>query len=422
MKRLSKLLSLCLMAVTLVGCSCKKDDVVDYTLKSSREVFESKNKNLSMTTKEIYDYIRENESSDVNKTFLKYLMGQVLDLENNATNKAVYDLKIEKHFKETYLNSDTYKINGVFNEDLLAAELEAKLYVVDKVNLPSAGITYQLGLKYDYSDYITRALDYDVYLEMLKGKYINEVKPSIIDNSRSRIISIYSEDNLEDMMELVDDLFAGKYESLEALTTSKKDEEIAELGRQYCQELGMSNEYHTETTNCEVIKNNSTYDTVLKKFTVCENGVRCHPSEGLEYQVKLVREKEYITEKIVNKNTTGILYDEALSQLFRENVEDYLHKVIDGEDYFMSDWLYNSSPEFSKRDIILTEGPDMTCYLVTVRVVDSQTQNIEDKEAVLDLLLDKVSDSTVISYYLETLNVKVNDPVLQEYYDNLIGR
>lgn len=421
MKKIVKLLSLGFLAFSLVGCSCAKEEVV-YTLDNSKDVYEGNDTSLTLSTKQIYDYIRNNETKEVNIIFLKRLMNQVLDVENNTTNKAIYELKLAKYFEEKVLDSSEYKSNGLFDEELFAAKLESELYIVDRVNKPTSGVTFDLGLKYDYSNYIEKAVDYSIFLEMLKEKYILEEKPSIIDDSRARIISIYTTDNLDDMVEIVDELYEGVYENLAALTKSKRDDAIKELGRQYCEELGLENEYYTDDDGCGTTTNNSTYDTTLRKFTVCENGVRCTPAQGLQYQVKLAQEKVYLNEQVVNKNTTGILYEQALRQLFNEDVEDHLHEVIEGEDYFLGDWLYNNSPEFTRRHIILTTGPDSDCYIVTVRVVDSETTNLEDRDAALSLVLDKVSETTVLSHYLEDLNVEVNDPVLKDYYNTLTGK
>ena len=135
-----------------------------------------------------------------------------------------------------------------------------------------------------------------------------------------------------------------------------------------------------------------------------------------------IHEKEYIKEQVVNKNTTDILYPEALSQLFRSNVEDYLHDVIDGEDPFLADWLYNYNKEFSERDIILTTGGGRTAYLVTVRVVDSETKDVEDLQKALSLLLTKVSDTKVLLHYLESEDINIDDPQIAEYFNKLIGK
>lgn len=420
MKKIIKVFSLGLLACSLAACSCKK--TIEYTteMENPTSIYNKGSSIGSVTTQDIYEYIRENSAEATNKVFLTALMEYLLDFDNNEYNKKTYDLKVKNHFTNTYLNSSEYEVNGVFSEDLLASMLESKMYVVDKVNKPTSGATVDLGLKYDYSDYIARALNYDLYMEILKSDYILSEKPYILNDSKTRIISIYSSSDIDETETLVEEMFDGKYSSLEELADGKRQKEIEELGRQYCVNLGYENIYYDGS--CSASKSSSTYDSALYKFTVCKDGMRCSPEEGLEYLVGLEESKEYIIEKVVNKATTDILYPEALSQLYRSNVEKYLHDVIDGEDPFLADWLYNYNKEFSHRDIILTTGPGSTNYLVTVRVVDSDSTSIEDKERALSMLLDKVSSTSVLLHYLENVDVEINDPEVKEYYDTLLGK
>lgn len=420
MKKLVKVLSLGLLALSLVGCSCSKETTVESALSNSSNVFEGSKTSLNLTTQDIYKYVRDNEDEAVNKVFFTYIMENILDIKSSETKIETYNLKIREYFQEKLLDSEEYKVNGVFNEDLLANDLETDLYIVDKEISPTSGPTFDLGLKYDYSDYISRALNYDVYMEMLKEEYISTNKKSILDNSKTRIISIYTAEDLEDMEEIVKDLFDGKYSSLSALAETKRQEEIEEIGRQYCVNLGFENPYYEGT--CSASTSSSTYDSALYKFTVCENGVRCTPDKGLEYQIKLLREKEYVTEQIINKNTTEVLYEDALNQLLRSDVEEYLHKVIDGQDYFLVNGLYNNDSQFSNKDIILSSGPDSECYLVTVRVVDSDSTSVEDKQQAFELLLDKVNEKAVMLHYLENLDIEITDPELKTYYNSLMGK
>lgn len=420
MKKLVKVLSLGMLALSLAGCSCSKETTVESALNNSSNVFEGSKTSLKLTTQDIYKYVRDNEDETVNKVFFTYIMENILNIKSSDTKTQTYNLKVEEYFQENFLDAEEYEINGVFNEDLLANDLGTDLYIIGRENSPTSGPTFELGLKYDYSDYISRALNYDIYMEMLKEEYISTNKKSILDNSKTRIISVYTADDLEDMEEIVKDLFSGKYSALYALEETKRQEEIEEIGRQYCVNLGFENPYYEGT--CSASTSSSTYDSALYKFTVCENGVRCTPDKGLEYQVKLIKEKEYITEQIINKDTTGILYEDALNQLLRSDVEDYLHEVIEGEDYFLVNGLYNSDSEFSNKDIILSSGPDSECYLVTVRVVDSNSTSIEDKQQAFELLLDKVNEKAVMLHYLENLDIEITDPELKTYYNSLMGK
>lgn len=419
MKRFAKLLSLLFVACSLTACSCSKESTINSTLENSTNVISGSKVTTGLTTQDIYKYIRENEVEDVNKIFLTYLMSNVLNIESSTSKKTTYNLKIKQHFEDNYLNKDEYKVNGVFNEEVLASTLETQLYIVDKVNKPTSGATVELGLEYNYSDYINRKVNYDIYMEMLKEDYILTNKKSVLDNSRTRIISIYTAEDVEEAEEIVEGLFEGEYTNLKEIADSKIEDAIKDLGMQYCQQLGLENDYYEGT--CSASQSSSTYDSALYKFTVCENGERCSPNEGLEYLVAQERKKVYVSEQVVNKNTTDVLYTEALEQLLRSDVEDYLHKVIDGQDYFLVNGLYNEDEEFSNKDIILSSGPDSECYLVTVRVVDSNSTNPLDKEQALSLLLDKVSETAVLIHYLEDLDVEVTDPAIAEYYNTLKG-
>jgi len=319
MKKMVKFLSLGLLACSLVGCSCSKEPTLKSVLENSTSLYEGGKTNISLSKQDVYDYIRSNNVENVNKMFLTYLMEAILDFEKNDDNVLTYNLKVEDYFKENYLESDTYKINGVFNEDLLASELESKLYVIDRVNRPTSGPTVVIGLKYDYSDYIKRALNYDLYLEMLKEDYIVKERKSLLDNSKTRIISVFSTDDLEEMEKIVKDLFDGKYEDLKAVSTIKKEEEKKEIGRQFCVNLGLEDGSYYDG-ECSASTSSSTYDSALYKFTVCENGLRCTPYDGLGYQIELIEKNEYVTEQVVNKDTTGILYDGASPLIILQNI------------------------------------------------------------------------------------------------------
>lgn len=420
MNKFAKILSLGFITCSLVACSCSKDKNINSVLENSTNVMSGSKITTNLSTQDIYEYIRENEKEEVNKVFLTYLMGNVLNIEKGTPRETTYNLKLRQHFEDNYLNKDEYKVNGVFNEEVLASKLETKLYIVDKVNKPTSGVTVSLNLKYDYSDYINRAVNYDIYLEMLKEDYILTNRKSVLDNSRTRIINIYTADDIEEAEEMVEGLYKGEYSNLKKLADSKIEAAIKDLGMQYCQQLGLESPYYEGT--CSASQSSSTYDSALNKFTVCKNGVRCAPDKGLEELVAQERQKVYVEEKVINKDTTGVLYAEALEQLLRSDVEEHLRKVIDGQDYFLVSGLYNNDDSSSDKDIILSSGPNSKCYLVTVRVVDSKTQSPEDKEKALSLLLDKVNETSVLLHYLENLDVEVTDPVIKEYYNTLIGK
>ena len=107
--------------------------------------------------------------------------------------------------------------------------------------------------------------------------------------------------------------------------------------------------------------------------------------------------------------------------MFRTDVKDNLYEVIEGKDKFLIKWLYNGSTTFNEKNIILFDGGSSTYYLVTVRVVDSTTQDVEDRERGYAELLDKIGETALIDY-LEDLNIEITDPTLKDYFNKLIGR
>ncbi len=430
MKKVIKFLSVGLLMFSIVGCSCSKEEVVKSKLENSTQV-----SNKKLSTQEIYEYIRENDASSVNVWFLRGLMKDVLDISNNSTRKTIYELKLKERFENEVLNISDYKINGVFNEGLLVSHLKAKMYVIDTSKTLTSGVTYDLGLKYDYSDYIEKYFNYDIYLEMIKEDYISKNKVDLLDDSKTRIISVFTGDDLKDMEDIITKFTNGTYDNLAALEEIKKQEKREEIGRQYCENLGLVNDYY-DSTSCAPSVSNTTYDGAINTFSICENGERCTLSEGLEYQIKVINETKYITEQVVNKDTKGILYEDALTQLLRPDVSSYLYELVEGEDKFLINGIYNhDNPEdFDPKHIILSEGHPKgeyemgtsatrtnKYYLVTVRVIDSNTVSIKDKELAYSKLLEQVDDTAALLSYLKGLDVEVTDPNLKEYYNKLTG-
>ena len=125
MKKIVKLLPLGLLASSIVACSCKREEpVVESVLEESKNIFEGTKTSMKLSTQEVYEYIRENNSNDVKRVFLQYLMESILDLSNNSTNKTCGTSNIANSNIEL-LNGSTnihikYNINIDPNNNLLA--------------------------------------------------------------------------------------------------------------------------------------------------------------------------------------------------------------------------------------------------------------------------------------------------------------
>ena len=441
MRKGLKLISCALFALTIAGCSCSNPGVVT-RVPNATDVLSGSKTDTTLTTQDIYEYVRTNNQETYNKIFMSRLLKKVLEDESEYTKDTpekkgtfttTYESKLEKYFKENFLEKDEYKVDGEFDEELLVASLRNKMYKINE-DAGEDSFTHEvLGLDYDYSEYIEAEVDYLIYMEMLKEDYISSAKSNILDKSKSRIITVYSTDNLEDMEEVVKDLFDKKYATLKDLEQTKIDEAKKEIGRQYCENLGLKNEYYTDEDGkiietCSPTK--SSYDSSYNKFTTCENGRRCDLYAGLLYQIEQAEKTEYLTEQVINKDSKDILYQDALSLLLREDVKDYLltedkmKQIFDENNIPNGSFLMtnlSSGEDFNEKSIILSSAPNSTCYIVLVRTVDSSDKtSIEDKQKAMELLHDKVGETSVLIHYLDKADVDLIDSSLIDSYKTLI--
>ena len=433
MKKGLKILSAALLAFTIAGCSCSKETSVNLTENS--DIITGDKLNGAFTTQDVLEYITTKSTDKYNKVFLTELAKVILKEKSGYKGDELittYNYKLKKLFEDNYLNNDDYKVDGEFNEELLVAKLRNDMAQIGEPITNGEGPTYELGLKYDYSKYINNVLDYDIYMELLKEDYITNVKKTILNKTESRIVSVYTTDNIEDMEELVADIFSGKYDSWEDLEETKKEEARKEIGRQFCDNLGLPNDYHVDEEgkrieNCTPTK--SSYDSALSKFTTCENNRKCSLDDGFKHQIDLIDETVYLKEQIINKDTTDALYANLLSQIRRDDVEDLLISDEKMEELFGANYgehgKFLLSPTadpniFNEKNVILSSGPDSTCYLVLVKVVDTETKDIEDLQKVLELLYSKATDASILLHYASMVDLEVIEKTLHEAYKEIL--
>ena len=163
MKKGFKLIFSALLALTLVGCSCDKGYNVKLT--ESKEVVSGSKLNETITTQDIYDYISQTSTSPKNKAFILELVKIILKEKSGYKSgelTSTYNYKLKKYFEDNFINDNSYKVNGEFNEELLVATLRSQMAQIGDPITGATGVTYDLGLKYDYSKYIANNLDYNI--------------------------------------------------------------------------------------------------------------------------------------------------------------------------------------------------------------------------------------------------------------------
>lgn len=416
MAKKNKFLVAFLMLGTLIA-GCGKNSIDTHADVSYGNEVITTNKGENLTVAELYDYILENQKDAVAKSVLLKIMESELDLEHDQDMNNLYKKYLNNYFYDTFINNDTYKFDGEFSEDLLVKYLNSESYSI------KCGVGFDAGnldgskFSCDYTDYIEKEVNYDIYTKMLKIKYLLDEKADLINKSAGRRVTYYtvskgSDDNeTRSLLETYVKSFEENKDSTDE-TVIKGIVDVAEAKRK--KDLEEISEHYAYVSTSQDSSSGYTY---LNKFTTCGNK-RCSLEEGKEYQDKLIMDKEYYTTKVVISSNTDVLYEAARGILFSENVTDYLYE-IGNKKYLMSPAYFN---ENDKRinDIILYDSANTNYYLATVEVINSSS-SFEDKVAVAELLLDKVSDSIIFNYCYENLEIEIFDKDIREYFVSKYG-
>lgn len=404
------LLMLCLTLV--VGCN-KEDQSVDTFADINKEENINTGKGSPLTAKDVYAEIRKNQDSEISK----YLLTKIMEKELNLThpdNKIYNDLYIKylnEKFNELFVDSGSYNFNGDFSEKQVVEYLKSETYSIscegNYTSLLEAPFTC------NYADYIEKELNYDIYLKLLKVKYIVEEKDTLIDKYKVRNIKYYSvntstsenDATREDMEKYVLNLMENN--SIEAIAKDKKDKELLKIEEEFKKVQKPGSPEKTDDTNF----------TYLNKFTTCGN-VRCEIEEGKTYQESQV--PEYYKSEIVTKNNTEILYEAARNVLFSDFIEDYLYRIGEQPEdykYYLISPLYINDTEHAANDIILfnNESGNLKYYLVEVEIMNSSSKR-EVKALAAEVLVDKVALSTVMDFYFGKSTIEIYDKNIKELF------
>jgi hypothetical protein len=417
MKRRNILASCLLLGSMIVGCSCNKDSVDTHANVSYEKEPIVSNKNNKFTVGDVYDYMFENQKDTIVKNILSQAMEKKIDLKNPEM-LSLYKKYLNEYFEKTFVDNSSYMFNGDFDERLVVEYLNSESYAIKCGNGVSSGLLDNSNFSCDYSDYIKKEVNYDIYVKMLKIRYIIEEKANLIDKNLARRITYYtiakgSEDNV--VREQLEEYVASIEENYNSNDTTliRNISDIAEAKRKKDLEK-IAEEYAYLSTS----QDSSSGYTYLNKFTKCGDK-RCSIEAGKEYQDNLIMEKDYYTTEIVTKQNESVLYEAARELLYSDNVEDYFYKIGD-TNYLMSP-AYGDKEDKRVKDIIMFDSANSNYYLVAVDIIDSESA-FEDKVLVAELLLDKISDSTIIDYCLEDSDIEIHDKAIKEYFESKYGK
>ena len=414
MKRRNLFAGCILLSSLLVGCN--KTSVDTHADVSYGDTIVANSRGDKLTVKEIYDYIVANQQDRVaNKMLLKVLESQI-DLEDPDM-LALYKRYVNEYFNTTFVENSSYKYNGEFSEELLVKYLKSESYGITCGENITPGVLDEATFSCNYDDYIEYEFKLDIYKKMLKIQYIIDEKASLIDKNAARKVTYYtiakgSADNTvrEQLEGYVDSISKNHASTDETLIKSIYD--IAESERKEALEK-IAEEYAYISTS----KDSSSGYTYLNKFTTCGDK-RCSIEEGKEYQDNLIMDKEYYTTEVVVKSNETVLYEAARSLLFSDNINDYLYEIGDVK-YLMSP-AYLDADDKRVNDIILFDSSNSNYYLAAVEVINSESSKA-DQILVAEILIDKVSDSTIFEYCFDKADLKLYDKDIKTYFETKYG-
>lgn len=392
------------------SCEKKKLDVFANVSNSTEKINSGKD---NLTVGEIYDEIRNSQNSNVSKYLLEEIIKKEISLTEDDT-KTLYKKYLNEEFNELFNTQDTYKVNGKFEEDLLVEYLKSESY-----NITCDGnytTLLESPFTCNYQDYIEKEVNLDIYMKILKIKYIIEEKSDLINKQEGRLIGYYnvsvssSEVNSvrEDMVNYVnfiaqnhDSTSNDVIKSIEDVANDKKMKDIKNIEDEF-KKLSTSDDSNF---------------SILNKYTTCGN-IRCSVEEGKQYLID--NATNYYAKKVVIKSDDSILYESARNLLFDENIEEYLYTI--GNKKYLISPIYANDVIRDVKDIILFNNvsSSLAYYLVEVEVIDSNSSFL-DQAQIAELLLEKISDSDVLAHFFEKSEIKIYDNEINDLFVEMYG-
>ena len=174
MKKFNLFASCLLLGSIICGCSCDKESVDTKASVSYENQTIVNNRGGKFTVGEVYEHILANQQDAISKELLTKILEAKVDLENDEDMLFLYKKYLNEHFEETFVNSDAYKYNGEFSEDLVVKYLNNESYVIKCEN--SNDLLDNVNFSCNYSDYIRKNLNYDLYMKMLKLKHFKLIE------------------------------------------------------------------------------------------------------------------------------------------------------------------------------------------------------------------------------------------------------
>lgn len=407
-------LSLCAMLL-LAGCSCKKEEAPDTTANINNptgEIVSGLREDVtSITLKEIYDELK---AVNGNEVAANKLLDIIADLVLTGDWEDRYEAKAQEKLQK-FVDDEAYKVDGVFNEELLVKTLKAQLYNIGTCADQTYGPIYDQDgkiekyLNCDYSDYVAKALNVEIITELLNEKYIYDKvmvdKENILTTKKARLVEYvsisYSGDEEED--EVIEHI-AQAVTELAAENSTKKLTDIADA---------WTNKKIEELLE-EKAKINTKEDangSIMKDFT---DGYTRSVDEGERVKKQEIYASSNYDKLVITSDSKDILNSTLVERILSDNVLSTNARktiLINGSYYLIAPW---AGDKVTSTDIRIKDASNSKYYIVKVDVINEDDLEDDSKEAkalvyeavkVLATNTTLVSDS--VNYYLEKYKDKI---------------
>ena len=425
-----KVLSLSLLLSTLcvAGCSCNNDkpnvaEIQDGDLLSGLTDDAS-----DYSLLDIYNAVIANGNANTSAAdkLIDIVATTILDVDNPESDWAdKYTALIDEGMK-ALKESDEYKVNGKFNEDLLVLDLLAKGYDVSKT---------------DYKDYINRELRVDALSSLLKQKYIKEEtlknSKNIVTNKKIRDVEYITVSS--------------------ALETDYPDYEVEENGEKTKVDINVRN--FMRDIRDQIVKAIADETVADIDFEDYADQIKEHLKGAVKGEFDKIKYAADYSQELAAKYTAN--YTRTAEEGFAErnktvdNLEINFSKVLSSDSESSSivsaaitskllslsnpssdnkravqigDWYYlvsaNAGTTVDANDILLTETTDSSAYtysIVRFKVINADNYSANEDKVIELLANSSTLASNAVSHYLGQYKntIKIHDDAVYDYLKEL---
>lgn len=417
MKKIFKGASLALCSMMLLaGCSKGKNPDTTANIKNPDDAILSglKEDTKAITLEKLYEELKSQKGNTTAANQLLEIVGDLI--LTDTTWKSRYDAKVEEKLMEL-VKDESYKVNGVFNEELLVKTLKSKMYDIVCEN-NTYGPTYDAEGKIeeymvcDYTDYVNKTLKIGILTEILNEKYVYDKvmadKANILTTKKARFVEYislgYSSDEEED------DVIAHIADAVAKLSETNSTFTLEDVAEMWTEKQIEDVVEKYEKINTADDKNGA----IMSEFT---NGYTQTAEKGLESKKQAIYDASNYEKVVITSDSKEILNTTLVERLLSENVlTESAKKTIKINDsyYLVAPWAGNN---VTSSDIRIKDATNKKYYVIKVDVINNESSADSVYAAVKVLAKNKTLVSDSISYYLEQHknNIKVYDEEIYVY-------